>query len=261
MQSTVEEAREALVQAEAVLLDWDGCLALGDKPDPAALRFILEREGRVAIVSNNSTHLPENFADILARAGAPVAPDRIVLAGIEALARTVETGARRILVLGDSRMKAHARNLGLNLVQDEADLVVLLRDTRFSYARLERAANCLKAGARLIVANPDFTHPECGGRLAPETGALLAALMACAGDRTIESEVIGKPGPRLFDRACRALRVRPEAAVMIGDNPATDIAGADAFGLKSILVGDRSGIRFEDLLGGQGSYPRLAVTR
>ncbi len=239
---------ERLAHADAVLLDWDGCVAIGDKPDPFALQFIQLRADCVAVVSNNSTHLPEDFSKILAHAGVALPPERIILAGVEALKRAQEFGARRVMIIGNGRMKAFGRNTGLNIVQDHADLVVLLRDPRFSYSRLERAANCLKAGARLIVANPDVSHPGHNGRLVPETGALLAALSSCVGAGSFELEVVGKPGPRLFDRACRALLVKPESAVMIGDNPATDIAGAEAFGLGSILIGPKSGLTFEDLL-------------
>jgi len=254
-------ARARFAQSEALLLDWDGCVAIGDKPDPLAIELMLERLDRVAIVSNNSTHLPEDFCQVLAKSGLTLPPSRVVLAGVEALKRALETGARRVMVVGDGRMKAYGRNHGLNIVQDEADLVVRLRDPRFSYARLERAANSLKAGARLIVANPDLTHPGCNGRIVPETGSLLAALTACVGD--IEREIVGKPQPRLFDRACGALQASPENAVMIGDNPATDIAGAEAFGLGSILIGARSGLGFEDLpaVPGPSAVRRLFARR
>jgi 4-nitrophenyl phosphatase len=203
----------------------------------------------VAIVSNNSTALPEDFAEILFRCGAEVPAGRILLAGAEALARACETGGRRAMVLGDGRLKAHGRNRGLEIVREGADVVVLLRDTRFSYAKLERAANCLRGGARLIVANPDLTHPSLRDRVVPETGALLAALLACSGPGEVEAEVVGKPSPRLFDKACQALSVRPPEAVMIGDNPATDIAGAEAMGLQSLLVGAGSALSFAQLLG------------
>jgi 4-nitrophenyl phosphatase len=165
--------------------------------------------------------------------------------------RAAETNASRVMVLGDNRMKAFGRGKGLNIVREEADLVVLLRDTRFTYAKLERAANSLREGARLIVANPDLTHPGLKDRLVPETGALLAALMACAGSRHVEMEIIGKPSPRLFEKACQALRVPAPEAVMIGDNPDTDIAGAERAGLRSVLIGSRSGVSFETLLGAQ----------
>ena len=91
----------------------------------------------------------------------------------------------------------------------------------------------------------------------PETGALLAALTACVGAGTFELDMVGKPGPHLFARACRALGARPEAAVMIGDNPATDAAGAEAFGLSSILIGARSALSFEDLLAEDAGPPPL----
>ena len=50
---------------------------------------------------------------------------------------------------------------------------------------------------------------------------------------------------------------------MIGDNPATDIAGAEAFGLGSLLIGAKSGLGFEDLLAeaGRSNVRRLFVTR
>jgi 4-nitrophenyl phosphatase len=240
--------QDRLAEASAVLLDWDGCVAIGGKPDPSALRLIAERCERIAIVSNNSANLPGDFCQILARSGVVLRPERIVLAGVEALDRARESDARRVMVIGHNRLKAYGRNNGLNIVQDEADLVVLLRDPRFSYARLERAANCLKAGAKLIVANPDLSHPGPNGRIVPETGALLAALTACAGKGTFEFEIVGKPGPRLFDRACRALGAEPESAVMVGDNPATDAVGAEAFGLASILIGAKYGLSFEDLV-------------
>lgn len=244
-----------LDQASGILLDWDGCIALADRPTPWAVQFIRENLEKIAIVSNNSTHLPEDFAQILFRSGLKVSPSRIVLAGIEALNRAVEVRPQGALVLGDSRIKAYARSLGLPIVQDDADLVVLLRDIRFSYNRLERAANCLKAGARLIVANPDTTHPGRRGTLVPETGALHAALMACVGEANVETEIIGKPGPRLFERACDALGISPRSAVMIGDNPDTDVAGADALGMQSILVGARSPIGFQNLVVNPAGVP------
>jgi 4-nitrophenyl phosphatase len=250
--STALSDGEAVASARAVLLDWDGCIALGDRLQPAALRFMASRLDRVAVVSNNTTMLPEDFAAILHRAGLALPLDRIVLAGTEALARAVEIGPRRVMVLGDTRMRAYGRRLGLNIVREDADLVVLLRDTRFSYARLERAANALIRGADLVVANPDLVHPGPGGRVTPETGALLAALTACTAGAGLRQEVVGKPSERLFRRALSVLGVQGEEAVMIGDNPATDLAGAAAIGARGILIGPRSGLGFDELAAAAG---------
>lgn len=244
-----------------MLFDWDGCLALNNRPRLAALALLAACGERAAVVSNNSTNLPEDFAGILAQAGVPLPSRRIFLAGAEALAHAADGDARRVLILGDPRMRAHGRRLGLSPARGEADLVVLLRDTRFSYSRLHAAANSLRRGARLIVANPDLTHPEAQGAIAPETGALLAALNACVAPRRLEAEVIGKPFPRLFERAVAALGATPETTVMIGDNPATDMAGAAAFGMYGVLVGPDSELDFDDLLAEPADLPRQGRLR
>lgn len=242
-------ARRIVAEAKAVLLDWDGCVAFEDRLEPAALRLMQRNQEKVAIVSNNTSHLPEHFSEILAEQGLTLPPSRIFLAGAETLRRAAASGSTRTLLLGSARLKVRARKLGLNLVREEADLVVLLRDNRFSYGKLERAANSLRKGARLLVGNPDLSHPGLEGRIVPETGALLAALLACVGTEDVATETVGKPEPDLFRRACGELGADPDRAVMIGDNPATDIAGAAALGLQGILIGPRSGLSFEDIAG------------
>lgn len=239
-------ARERLATAEAVLLDWDGCVAVENKPVPAALKFLHEWHGRAAIVSNNSTHFPADFSNILAKAGVNIAPEQIILAGVEALHHAMELGDQPVLLLADSRMKAYGRKLGLNIVKDHAKVVLLLRDTRLTYLRLERAVNSLACGARLIVSNPDANHRGAVRRIVPETGALLAAILASLDNTAAKIDFVGKPHALLFQKACAALGVGPEKAVMIGDNPATDIKGARENGLAHIQIGN--GIEFDDLL-------------
>lgn len=243
------EARRAIAEAKAILLDWDGCAAIADRPQPAALALMAARPDAFAIVSNNTSHVRGFFADRLRSGGVLVEPERVILAGIETLLRARQLAPRRTMLLGSPRMEEAARRMGLTLSSEEADLVVLLRDTRFSYAKLTQAANAVRRGARLLVGNPDRTHPSTEDRVMPETGALMAALMTCVEPSSVDVEVVGKPHPTLFLRACEALAVRPEDAVMIGDNPDTDVAGAAPLGLRCILVQGPAGLTLEDLVG------------
>ena len=245
---TISDCRQSVMGADGILLDWDGCTALGGSLRPCALEFIRANRDRLAIVSNNSTHLTEDFQEILGRHGVELRPDRVVLAGVETLHRATAFAPAPTLVLSDARIKAYAKLIGINLVNEEPEIVVLLRDTRFSYARLQRAANAIQNGAKLIVANGDATHPGRNGMLIPETGALLAALTTCFGRDTPPPEIIGKPAPYLFTKACEALGVTPDRAVMIGDNPDTDLAGARALGMGACLVGPNSRLTFGDLM-------------
>lgn len=226
---------DVVASAKGVLVDWDGCIALGDAPLPGAVRFLKKHQAKVAVLSNNSTARQEDFVTILSKVGVRLPAERIILAGVETLRHAAKLRSKGVMVLGSSRMKAYGRSLGLPLESKAPDLVVLLRHPRLTYAGLQRAVDALDNGARLIVANPDRVHPGPGGRRVPETGALLAALQACLPD--LQFEVVGKPQPLLFGRACEELGIAPSQGVMIGDNPDTDIKGAQAAGLRSVLIG------------------------
>jgi 4-nitrophenyl phosphatase len=236
-----------LSAAKGILLDWDGCIAVGNRVLPFAKKLIAQHAERIAIVSNNSTHLPRDLEDILAQQGVRLSHERIFLAGAEAVRHVAASGDMRVMLLSASRIKLYARELGMTMARRNPDLVLLMRDAKFSYAKLELAANALRSGAKLVVANADLTHPGPDNRVVPETGALLAALLACTGAE-VQREVIGKPGPLLFERACACLGAAPEETVMIGDNPDTDGEGAVNAGIRPILIGGRSPLRLEHLV-------------
>ena len=50
---------------------------------------------------------------------------------------------------------------------------------------------------------------------------------------------IWKPTPQIFERALTGLGVAPHEAIFIGDNPREDILGAQAIGMRAILVRGR----------------------
>ena len=245
--------RSLVLNSAAILLDWDGCVMIDDMIVPAARTLMRQYAEKIVILSNNSTHLPEDFWRILSRSEVYISASRIVLAGAEALRWLTRQPPARIMLFGSTRIRCHARLLGLNVVREHPEIVVLMRDTRFTYAKLDRAINALHRGARLVVANGDLTHPGAGARIVPETGALLAAVKACVPD--VEAMTIGKPGPFLFERACAVAGVLPQHAVMIGDNPDTDVVGALNYGIHSILIGPRSTISLEDLIGSEAEPP------
>ena len=61
-------------------------------------------------------------------------------------------------------------------------------------------------------------------------------------DAWISSGVHGKvkPSPTIFKAALELLEVEPQAAVMVGDSPEDDVAGAEAIGMRGLLL-DREG--------------------
>lgn len=228
--------------AEIVLADLDGCLAAGNRPLPGAARLAAALGERLYVVSNNSSEDARQLSALLGAAGLAVAPERILLAGELAVAVVAERwpGAR-LLLAGSAGLAARARAAGLQLTQQDPEVVLLARDLTFSYAKLQRIALALAGGAALVAANPDLTHPGAEGEPVPETGALLAAVRAVA-PAGLEPLVVGKPGPLLYRAALARAGLRdPARALMIGDNPDTDIAGAAALGMPGLLVGAAEG--------------------
>lgn len=51
-------------------------------------------------------------------------------------------------------------------------------------------------------------------------------------------EIPAKPDPEPFERAIQLLNATPASTIHVGDSPETDIAGATAAGLDSVLISD-----------------------
>lgn len=229
---------------DAILCDLDGCLVSGPRVLPGAEALLARAGARLIVLSNNSTDTPATLSARLAGMGLAVPAGRIVLAGtaaLEALAREREV---RLCLYGSPALHRHAIGLGLQLDRQRPSHVLLTRDERFSYADLRRCVGMLRRGARLLVANPDESHPGPDGDPVPETGSLLAAIRSVLPG--LDYTVIGKPEPGLYHHALARLPAGRRRVLAIGDTPATDGAGAARLGFDLLLVGPLSA-RYPDL--------------
>ena len=219
----------------AVLCDLDGCLVSGASALPGAVEFGREVGERLYIVSNNSTDTPATLSRRLSTMGIVVPEARIILAGAVAVERiALQTPGARVAIYGSDPIKRHAQGLGLLIDGDAPDVILLTRDSSFSYASLQTIVHQCARGTRLVVSNLDDSHPGVDGSPVPETGALLKAVMACLPQ--LRYEAVGKPSGVLFEAALTKAGVKADHALFIGDNPETDGAGAVAIGLPFRLV-------------------------
>ncbi|MBV7485533.1 HAD-IIA family hydrolase [Bordetella sp. BOR01] len=220
----------------SLILDLDGTLIREHEPIEGAAELLRAFHGRFVIVSNNSTHTAHQMARRLRGMGLPVRAGDLVLAGEQMVQylRAHHAGAR-ILMRATPALKRQAAARGCRLVERDADVVALALDKTFDYAALAAMARELARGAKLVASNIDRTHPGPDGQIVPETGTLLQAVMACTGNRP--RHVCGKPGPAMFAEGLRRLGSTPAATLVIGDNPATDAAGAARAGLRYVLLG------------------------
>ncbi|UCE32166.1 MAG: HAD hydrolase-like protein [Burkholderiales bacterium] len=221
--------------AQAVMADLDGCLAADNQPLPGAAEFVARVGARLVVASNNSTHTATELAALLASRGLSIAPRQFVLAGELAVGEVARQWPEaRLMLLGSPAMRDAARAAGLRLVSGEPDVVLVARALQATVADLQDAVAALHHGARLVVANPDLSHPGENGLPRIETGALLTLLRAVLPG--LPAQVVGKPEPTMFRAALAMTGADAGRAVMLGDNPTTDVAGARRIGMQTIRL-------------------------
>ena len=226
----------ALNGIKALVFDLDGVLYRDADPIPNAPEFVAWANAQgldIAAVTNNAGRTAADYAAKLAKLGYDIPESKIITAGM-ATARWManRTPGARIHALGPAAMKAELKAAGCVEVGDDADFVVAGITYEMTVGDLSQATRLLRNGAKLIISNPDQTHPTPNG-YAPEAGAVQAFLEASGGK---PAAYVSKPNAFIFQMALDLLGTSAETTLMIGDTPETDIQGARAMGMPSALV-------------------------
>jgi HAD superfamily hydrolase (TIGR01457 family) len=227
----------------AFLLDLDGVVYRGREPVPDAADALarLRAAGRsVVFLTNNSARTPHQIVEKLRTVEVDADPAEVVTSA-QALASLLGTrgrsdGDRTAYVIGEDGVREALVASGIRVVDGEPDragYVVVGWDRGVTYEALRTASVLVGRGATLVATNSDPSYPAEGGELWPGAGAILAAVETATG---VRAEVAGKPHTPLFEEALRRAGADAGDAVVIGDRIETDVAGARAARLDSILV-------------------------
>jgi glycerol-1-phosphatase len=223
---------------EVLLFDLDGVVYVGPDAVSGAAENVsraVEAGLRCRYVTNNASRPPADVARHLRELGLPVRDDEVVSAaqeGAELLATKVPGGSP-VLAVGGPGVSEALREVGLVPVTRYDDGVAGVLQgygPDVGWHDLAEATYAVTAGVPWIATNPDLTVPTPRGP-APGNGQLVGVVSRTTG---VQPDVTGKPGPGLFRSAVR--RAGDGRALVIGDRLDTDIAGAVAAGLPSLLV-------------------------
>lgn len=223
---------------DAVLLDLDGTVYRGEAEIPGAAAAVtgIRASGlAVRFVTNNASRRPAEVVDHLARLGFAPTPEEISTSAQAAagfLAERLPTGAA-VLIVGTEALADEIGDRGLTPVRTADKSPVALvqgHSPDTGWRELAEACLAIKSGALWVACNVDSTLPTERGEL-PGNGAMVAALRAATG---AEPEITGKPARRLLDDAERSAGA--QRPLVVGDRLDTDIAGAVAAGVDSLLV-------------------------
>lgn len=226
-----------LPDIHALVIDADGVLWRGRQPlpgVPAFFDFLHARQIPYIIATNNSARPESDVVEKLARYGTRVEEHHILTssqATALCLPRLVPN-ARRVLVVGGEWLGTVLTRAGYQVVDQDADVVVVGIDWNLTYEKLKRATREIRRGAKFIGTNADKTFPSEDG-ITPGAGSILAALEAAS---EVTPIVIGKPERLMFDIAVEKMGATPSTTASLGDRLDTDILGGQRAGLRSILV-------------------------
>ena len=249
---------EIIERYDALLIDAYGVLVDGADALPGARRFVERLHARAIpffILTNDASKLPETSSARYARCGLEIPAERVITSG-SLLTRWFsqhKLQGAETLVLGPADSASYVRLAGGRPVTieetREPEVVVVADEAGYDFLEtLDETLSLLyrlcDAGRppRLVLPNPDLVYPKRPGAFGFGAGTIANALHAALQLRydapDLAFEPLGKPYPPIFEAAVE--RAGTRNLLMIGDQLATDIAGAQRFGIDSALV--RSGV-------------------
>jgi HAD superfamily hydrolase (TIGR01458 family) len=231
------------MMADALLLDLDGTLYVGDAALPGAVEAVraLAERGVPRRYLTNTTRLSRRaIAARLKALGFPVAEDEIFTPSLAAADWLSERNLRRIaLYVPDAAHEDFADfelvNLQVDLARSDAPpdaVVVGDLGEGWDFFTLNRAFTQLMDGARLVALQKNRYWLTSGG-LVLDAGPFVAALEYASGQ---EAVIAGKPSVTFFELAAASLGVSRDRVAVVGDDVEADVAGAQAAGLRGVLV-------------------------
>lgn len=222
-------------QYDCLLVDLDGTVFRGQRPTDGAVQSLADVHSRKLYVTNNASRSAEEVAAHLCELGFTATGEDVVTSAQSAahlLAGQLSPGSR-VLIVGTEALADEITAAGLCPVRradDDPVAVVQGLSKTVGWPELAEATMAIRAGALWVAANVDPTLPTERGLL-PGNGSLVAALRTATG---AEPQVAGKPGPQLMKDAVG--RGDFHAPLVIGDRLDTDIEGANAADLPSLMV-------------------------
>jgi HAD superfamily hydrolase (TIGR01458 family) len=238
-----------------VLLDLDGTLYQDDAALPGAVQAVarLRRAGLpLRFITNTTRRSGRAVAEGLRAMGFDADDGELVTPATAAALWLEREGIRGVrLYLPEAAGEDFAR-FEVDAPEPEA-IVVGDMGNGWTFERLNAAFRDLQAGA-LLVALQRNRYWRSGGELVLDAGPFVAALEFAA---RVDATVVGKPSRAFFELACASLGVAADGVAMVGDDVESDVGGAQAAGLRGVLV--RTGKFTEAALRDSGVQPDAVI--
>ncbi len=231
--------REGLIpNIQNFALDMDGTVYLDETWIDGAKEFLsrIEQTGRkYCFMTNNSSKNAEAYIDKLHRMGLDIDPEKqLVTSGHATIAYlNKQFPGKKVYLFGNRVLMDEFEAAGIVLEEDCPDVVVTAFDTSFTWTKLCRLCDFIRAGIPYIGTHPDYNCPTKTG-FVPDIGALFAYVQASAG--RMPDKIVGKPNREIIDYMLNVMGAEPKNTAVVGDRLYTDVQSGISNGLYGILV-------------------------
>lgn len=225
---------------KVILLDLDGTVYQGNRLIDGADVFIEKMRSsglRILFCTNNSSKSRSSVARKLVGLGIPCTEEDVISSGFMAVQYVVSSDLKKVYVSGTEEFRMEFQRCGVDLVDEsEADNLVLSMDIDFNYSKMTKAVRAALKSKKIIICNRDKLFPKEDG-VYPGCGAIVASVLFCS-DRDADV-VLGKPNTYMLEYVSKITECSADKMIVIGDSLESDIAMAEAYGSRSILIGSK----------------------
>jgi len=233
---SIKSSKDILKKVKCFILDLDGTVYLGDKILEGSIEFLEELKKNNIVFkffTNNSSKNAEFYLNRIKKMGYNPSDDMMLISTHVIINHIKENMPnKKVFVLGTQYLKNDFRQAGINVVNEDADVVVVGFDTSLVYENVSKACEYIRNGATFLGVNPDFNCPTENGFI-PDCGSICSMITASTG---VLPEFFGKPSHHTLQYVLEDTGFKEEEIAFVGDRLYTDIAIGNDNDSVTILV-------------------------
>jgi len=234
---------------KSVIFDLDGTIYLGDILIDNVLETInkLKKNNyKIIFFTNNSTKTREEVCFKLVNLGIKTTINEIYTSSYATAKYLSEKQINNVFLIGTEGFKKELKSFNINIVnENRCQAVVIGLDINFNYTTIAKALIAVSNGAKIIASNVDANFPIENGILKPATNSIVSSIVGSSGKNV--DYIVGKPNTYLLNIIVNDFKLDKKYIYVVGDSIESDIAMANNYGCKSILVGNNKN-NFKDVI-------------
>ena len=240
------------------IIDLDGTMYSGGTNIDGARQFIDYLHSKnlpYIFLTNNATRTKKQAKEHMLNLGFKDIKEEDFFTSAMATAQYIAKNytEKKCFIVGESGLEEAMKECNLELVQENANFVVVGLDRNATYKKYSEALHNILAGAKFIATNPDRLLAN-NGTFDIGNGAVIDMLEYASG---VEAVKVGKPYQTILNILLEEKKLKKEDIILLGDNLETDIKlGYDAK-IETIMV--CSGVHTEKDIDRLKVYPTKVV--